>query len=128
MALFNYRAVDADGHTVAGRIDAMNIVDLEMRLRRMDLDLVKGEPVSNKSLLGTHTIPRRELIHFCFHLEHLVRVKVPILEGLTDLRDSLETRASEKSSPASWKVSKGDRPCRRPWMLTRGSSTRCSSA
>ena len=54
MALFNYRAVDADGHTVAGRIDAMNIVDLEMRLRRMDLDLVKGEPVSNKSLLGTH--------------------------------------------------------------------------
>ena len=90
MALFNYRAVDADGHTVAGRIDAMNIVDLEMRLRRMDLDLVKGEPVSNKSLLGTHTIPRRELIHFCFHLEHLVRVKVPILEGLTDLRDSLE--------------------------------------
>ena len=90
MALFNYRAVDADGHTVAGRIDAMNIVDLEMRLRRMDLDLVKGEPVSNNSLLGTHTIPRRELIHFCFHLEHLVRVKVPILEGLTDLRDSLE--------------------------------------
>ena len=90
MALFNYRAVDADGHTVAGRIDAMNIVDLEMRLRRMDLDLVKGDPVSNKSLLGTHTIPRRELIHFCFHLEHLVRVKVPILEGLTDLRDSLE--------------------------------------
>lgn len=35
MKLFNYRAVDADGHTVAGRIDAMNIVDLEMRLRRM---------------------------------------------------------------------------------------------
>ena len=90
MALFNYRAVDADGHTVSGRIDAMNIVDLEMRLRRMDLDLVKGDPVNNKSLLGTHTVPRRELIHFCFHLEHLVRVKVPILEGLTDLRDSLE--------------------------------------
>jgi hypothetical protein len=30
------------------------------------------------------------IIHFCFHLQQLVRAGVPILEGLTDLRDSLE--------------------------------------
>ena len=90
MPLFNYRAVDPDGHAVTGRVDAMNIVDLEMRLRRMDLDLINGDPVSNKNLFGVRNIPRRELIHFCFHLEHLVRVKVPILDGLADLRDSLE--------------------------------------
>jgi type IV pilus assembly protein PilC len=29
---------------VLGRIDALNIVDLEMRLKRMELDLVNGEP------------------------------------------------------------------------------------
>lgn len=90
MPLFNYRAVDPDGHAVAGRIDALNLVDLEMRLRRMDLDLIDGKPVSASGLLSARNIPRRELIHFCFHLEHLVRVKVPILEGLADLRDSLE--------------------------------------
>lgn len=90
MPLFNYRAVDADGHAVTGRIDAMNLVDLEMRLRRIDLDLIDGTQVSNRALLGSRNVPRRELIHFCFHLEHLVRVKVPILDGLSDLRDSLE--------------------------------------
>ncbi len=90
MPLYTYRAVDPDGHAVTGRVDAMNLVDLELRLRRMDLDLINGDPVSNKNLFGSRTIPRRELIHFCFHLEHLVRVKVPILEGLGDLRDSLE--------------------------------------
>ncbi len=75
---------------VFGRIDAINLVDLEMRLRRMELDLVSGEPVSNRSLLGSGSVPRREIIHFCFHLQQLVRAGVPILEGLTDLRDSLE--------------------------------------
>jgi len=75
---------------VFGRIDAINLVDLDLRLRRMELDLVSGEPLSNRSLLRSGGVPRRELIHFCFHLQQLVRAGVPIIEGLTDLRDSLE--------------------------------------
>ena len=39
MSLYTYKAVGPDGRSVAGRIDALNIVDLEMRLRRMDLVL-----------------------------------------------------------------------------------------
>lgn len=90
MALYNYKAIASDGRTVLGRIDALNLVDLEMRLRRMELDLVTGEPVSNRSLFTPGGVPRRELIHFCFHLELLVRANVPIIEGLSDLRDTLE--------------------------------------
>ena len=45
MSLYNYKAVAPDGRTVLGRIDALNIVDLELRLRRMELDLIDGEPV-----------------------------------------------------------------------------------
>ncbi len=90
MAVYNYKAVAPDGRTVVGRIDALNIVDLELRLRRMELDLVSGEPVSNRNLFAAGGVPRREIIHFCFHLELLVRAGVPILEGLADLRDSLE--------------------------------------
>ncbi len=90
MPLYTYKAVSPEGRMVFGRIDAINLVDLEMRLRRMELDLVSGEPVSNRSLLGSGSVPRREIIHFCFHLQQLVRAGVPILEGLTDLRDSLE--------------------------------------
>ena len=90
MPLYTYKAVSPEGRMVLGKIDAINLVDLEMRLRRMELDLVNGEPVSNRSLLDRGRVPRRELIHFCFHLQQLVRAGVPILEGLTDLRDSLE--------------------------------------
>mgnify|MGYP000943561919 FL=1 len=90
MPLYTYKAVNPDGRMVCGRIDAINLVDLELRLRRMELDLVSGEPLSNRSLLGGGGVPRREIIHFCFHLQQLVRAGVPVLEGLTDLRDSLE--------------------------------------
>ena len=90
MPLYSYRAVAPDGRMVLGRIDALNIVDLELRLRRMELDLIDGEPVSNRSLFRPVSVPRREIIHFCFHLELLIRAGVPILEGLSDLRDSLE--------------------------------------
>jgi len=88
--LFDYKAVSADGRMTYGRIDAINLTDLEMRLRRMNLDLINGSPIAHRSLFGTQRVPRLELINFCFHLEHLTRAGVPILEGLTDLRDSVE--------------------------------------
>ena len=88
--LFDYKAVSIEGRMVFGRIDAINIVDLEMRLKRMDLDLVTGNPVDHRKLFGTKKIPRQELINFCFHLDQLARSGVPILEGLADLRDSIE--------------------------------------
>jgi type IV pilus assembly protein PilC len=90
MPIFDYRAIDSDGHAVAGRIDALNFADLEMRLKRMELDLIDGVPLSDRHPRRSKRIPRRELIHFCFHLEHLLRAGVPILDGLADLRDSLE--------------------------------------
>ncbi len=89
MAIFNYKAVDPEGRLIQGRLDAINLVDLEMRLKRMEMDLVSGTPVSSWDLFGG-SVPRRELINFCFHLEQLNRAGVPILEGLADLRDSLE--------------------------------------
>ena len=88
--LFDYKAVSAEGRKVFGRIDAINLVDLEMRLKRMDLDLITGQPVQFRRLFGNGRVPRRELINFCFHLEQLTASGVPILEGLADLRDSLE--------------------------------------
>lgn len=74
---------------VFGRLDAINLIDLEMRLKRMELDLVDGAPVRRQVGFGG-AAPRPELINFCFHLEQLTRAGVPILEGLSDLRDSVE--------------------------------------
>ncbi|MER2540840.1 MAG: type II secretion system F family protein [Azonexus sp.] len=88
--LFDYKAVSLEGRMVFGRIDAINTVDLEMRLKRMELDLISGKAVEHHNLFGASKIPRRELINFCFHLDQLTRSGVAILEGLADLRDSIE--------------------------------------
>ncbi|HEX6158441.1 MAG TPA: type II secretion system F family protein [Burkholderiales bacterium] len=91
MALYTYKAIDALGKSVAGRIEAVNLFDLEQRLSRMELDLVAGAPSSEMSrLLGGGKITRQDLINFCFHLEQLATAGVPLVEGLTDLRDSVE--------------------------------------
>ena len=89
MATFNYKAIDVTGKAILGQIDALNIVDLELRLKRMGLDLVVGGPTKRAGGLG-RAIKRPDLINFCFHLEQLTSSGVPLVEGLTDLRDSVE--------------------------------------
>jgi type IV pilus assembly protein PilC len=90
MVMFAYKAVTPDGRHVRGEMDAVNLVDLEMRLKRMEMDFINGHPVKGRGHLSSQHIPRRELINFCFHLEQLTRAGVPILDGLADLRDSTE--------------------------------------
>ena len=90
MALYTYKAIDARGKSVMGRVEAVNLFDLEQRLSRMDLDLVSGGPSSQASRLFGRRVPRQDLINFCFHLEQLATAGVPVMEGLVDLRDSLE--------------------------------------
>ena len=91
MPLFKYKAIDAEGKFISGSLDAGNSNDLEVRLEKMDLDLVtfkQKDPGSD--LFGRNKIGRRDLINFAFYLEQLTRAGVPILEGLTDLRDGEE--------------------------------------
>jgi type IV pilus assembly protein PilC len=91
MPLFSYKAVDAGGKNVLGRVEAVNLFDLEQRLARMGLDLVTGAPSSQRTrLIGGTKVRRQDLINFCFHLEQLASAGVPVMEGLVDLRESVE--------------------------------------
>ncbi|HLX80044.1 MAG TPA: type II secretion system F family protein [Burkholderiales bacterium] len=91
MPLYTYKAIDANGKSVVGRVDAGNVFDLEQRLARMGLDLVTGAQSAQKSrLIGGSGVKRPDLINFCFHLEQLASAGVPIVEGLIDLRESAE--------------------------------------
>jgi type IV pilus assembly protein PilC len=91
MPLYTYKAIDAEGKAVLGRTDAVNVFDLEQRLARMGLDLVTGAPSAHKSrLIGGTKVKRHDLINFCFHLEQLASAGVPIVEGLIDLRESVD--------------------------------------
>ena len=93
MASFAYRAIDEEGHIQNGNIDAVNGVDLELRLKRMGLDLIKFDSIKKSTLFGGPRITRKELITFCFHLDQLMRAGVPIIDALADLRDSVDSPA-----------------------------------
>jgi type IV pilus assembly protein PilC len=91
MDFYQYKAVDDLGRIQVGEVDAINVADLEMRLRKMGLDLVNFKEIKasrRKSMAGG--VKRRDLILFCFHLEQTSKAGVPILESLQDLRDSTE--------------------------------------
>jgi type IV pilus assembly protein PilC len=90
MALYAYKAMNAQGRMVLGRLEAINPIDLEMRLKRMDLDFINGDPVKQGGMMNRGKITRQELINFCFHLEQLARAGVSLIESLTDLRDTVE--------------------------------------
>jgi type IV pilus assembly protein PilC len=91
MPLFSYKAVDTQGKNVVGRVEAVNLFDLEQRLSRMGLDLIAGAPSGQQTrLIGGRRVSRQDLINFCFHLEQLAKAGVPVIEGLVDLRESVE--------------------------------------
>jgi type IV pilus assembly protein PilC len=91
MALYSYTSMDLAGKMVRGVIDAANQPDLEMRLRRMELDLIDAKPTGQRKIgFRGGKVTRKDLINFCFHMEQLTAAGVSVLDGLTDLRDSID--------------------------------------
>lgn len=90
MAIYNYKAIDKTGRHARGQLDAVNEIDLEIRLERMGLDLITFKQASKQMSLAAKSVSNRDLVMFCFQLEQLTSTGVPLLEGLTDLRDSTE--------------------------------------
>lgn len=91
MAAFRYKAIDRTGRPARGKLDAANEVDLELRLKKMGLDLITARALrSHAPSLASGSITRQDLITFCFDLEQISRAGIPILEGLRDLRDGMD--------------------------------------
>lgn len=97
MATYNYKAIDQTGRHAQGQIDALNEVDLELRLQRMGLDLItfRSSAKSNR-VFAKNRVSNRDLVMFCFQLEQLTSAGVPILEGLNDLRESTQNLYFQK--------------------------------
>ncbi|MES2934256.1 MAG: type II secretion system F family protein [Pseudomonadota bacterium] len=91
MAMYSYQSMDQAGKMIRGVMDAANQPDLELRLKKMELDLIDSKPAGQRTFtFGQRKITRKDLINFCFHMEQLTAAGVSVLEGLADLRDSLE--------------------------------------
>jgi type IV pilus assembly protein PilC len=91
MSTFQYKAVDKEGRPARGDLNAINEVDLELRLKHMGLDLITFRQINKSaSALARGNITRRDLITFCLDMEQISRAGIPLMEGLRDLRDSIE--------------------------------------
>jgi type IV pilus assembly protein PilC len=91
MSAFTYKAIDKQGRPARGTLDAANEVDLELRLRRMGLDLITyrmHEKAGARHARGS--VSRRDLITFCIDLEQISRAGIPLIDGLRDLRDGMD--------------------------------------
>ena len=92
MPLMLYKAMDERGKTTRGQMEAANAADLELRLGRMGLDLINYKAAATKRAhLPGGGVKRRDLIGFCFDLEQLITAGVPVLQGLSDIRDSVDS-------------------------------------
>jgi type IV pilus assembly protein PilC len=91
MPRFRYRAADAQGHRVQGELTAVNEIDLDLRLRRMGITLIRARPAARLGLFLRWHASRRDLISFCFHMQQIARANAPLLDGLKDLVASTES-------------------------------------
>ena len=91
MSAFVYKAIDKQGRPARGALEAANEVDLELRLRRMGLDLITyREQEKTSSRLARGNISRIDLITFCIDVEQIARSGIPLIDGLRDLRDGMD--------------------------------------
>jgi type IV pilus assembly protein PilC len=89
---YKYKAIDKSGRPARGDIEAVNEVDLELRLRRMGLDLITYQQVERQARIfaARGKIMRQDLINFCFDMEQMTRSGIPIMDGLRDMRDGID--------------------------------------
>jgi type IV pilus assembly protein PilC len=90
MPRFRYRAADAEGHRIQGELSAINDIDLDLRLRRMGLTLIRARAANRRGVFSAWHTTLRDLISFCFHMQQIARANAPLLDGLKDLISSTE--------------------------------------
>jgi len=87
---YNYRAVDPNGCIIEGNLEANSEHALETQLRQSGIELLRCAERSSRRFRRKSGVSRKDLIGFCYHMEQMTRAGLPILEALTDLRDSVD--------------------------------------
>lgn len=112
MPKFSYKAINAKGRPVRGIIAAANEADLFNRLQAGGMALVDAKEITEKAnklkALTMGRIKTRDLIQLFVHLEQLQKAGVPLLDALSDVRDTAEsTRLRDVMSDVYNEVSEG---------------------
>lgn len=88
MTRFTYRVIDAQGRAHVSSTTAASADDLEHRLQRQGLLLVRCRERRSEGLLPRRSpATRAELARFCLQLSHLYGAGIGLVECLASLRD-----------------------------------------
>ena len=90
---YRYRAINQNGRVIRGAVFAANEQDLNGLVASAGLDLIEFKSVSGQRLgkLLQPGVKTRDLIQMSVHLEQLQRAGVPLIESLSEVRDSTDS-------------------------------------
>jgi type IV pilus assembly protein PilC len=95
MPKFSYRAINEKGRPIRGVVTATNETELFNRLNQSGMSLLDckemNEKTSKFAALTAKKVKVRDLIQMFVHLEQLQKAGVPLLDALTDIRDTAES-------------------------------------
>jgi type IV pilus assembly protein PilC len=91
MATFKYKALDNNNNTIRGELLAANEIDLEDRLEGLGQMLLSAREVKSRSYGLMGSVKTKDLIILCIQLQQLEKAGVPLLEALSDVRDSTDS-------------------------------------
>jgi type IV pilus assembly protein PilC len=112
MPKFSYKAINAKGRPVRGVVNAANEGELFSRLQESGMNLLDckemNEKASKLAALTAARVKTRDLIQMFVHLEQLQKAGVPLLDALSDVRDTAEsTRLRDIMGDVFGEVSSG---------------------
>ncbi|WP_306606133.1 type II secretion system F family protein [Azonexus sp.] len=81
---FRFKALDARQQLINGESEALDLDALIQQLQQQGLELLH---VRRKRKRRVPRISRRDIIDFCFQIEHLLNAGIPLLDALHDLAE-----------------------------------------
>ncbi len=91
MPMYRYKALNENGRTVKGALQGANEMDVESRLAGIGLDLISCKEMKAKRVSSSTKISQEDLIILCVQLEQLEKAGVPLIEAISDIRDTAES-------------------------------------
>ncbi len=89
MVEYDYRAIDAKGKKIRGSLQAGGLDELTSRLHSQDIHLLDAKVHKHAfRLFPQRKVERRNLIVFFMYLEQMAGAGIPILDALSEMRDS----------------------------------------
>ncbi|VAW47831.1 Type II secretory pathway, component PulF [hydrothermal vent metagenome] len=106
MQNYHYSGINKFGKRVSGTLPASNEQELELKLKKSNIDLLSSRKQSSL-FKGKSKVPRKDIIGLTFQLEQLMKAGVPLMDILDDLKDNFENDAVKEMLASIYEAMEG---------------------